>query len=158
MSLIKQNWEQELLTIKRPCLIVSNLQRSLKLYQDILGFELIYQNQASPDSYLYRVFSLPLKAQVTFAAFNTLNEPRALALVEVKAFSLPARPMPYSCALVIQVSSLESRIAAIRELGLAVIEPNRFKTEHNLSFIEQALSDFDGNRIMLYQQVDGRSE
>ena len=158
MSLIKQNWEQELLTIKRPCLIVSNLQRSLKLYQDILGFELIYQNQASPGSYLYHVFGLPSEAEVTFAAFNTQHEPRALALVEVKAFLLPARPMPYSCALVIQVSSLESRIAEIRQLGLAVVEPNRFKTEHNLSFIEQALSDFDGNRIMLYQQVDDQSE
>ena len=158
MSLIKQNWEQDALTIKRPCLIVSNLQRSLKLYQDILGFELIYQNQASFGSYLYRVFNLPPEAQVTFAAFNTHHDPRALALVEVKGISLPTRPMPFCCTLVIQISSLDSRIAAIRELGLAVIEPNRFTTEHKLSFVEQALSDFDGNRIMLYQQVSNESE
>ena len=143
--------EKELLTIKRPCLVISDLEQSLKLYQDILEFELIYRSEASPSSYLYSVFQIPQEAQVTFAAFSTPNESRALALVEVKGVELASQPIPCHSALVIQISDLESRIARIRELGLEAIEPNHFTTANNLKFVEQAFCDRDHHRIMLYQ-------
>jgi catechol 2,3-dioxygenase-like lactoylglutathione lyase family enzyme len=157
LEMEQQHWKREVLTIKRPCLVISDLERSLQLYQDILQFELVYRSEASGSSYLYSVFGLPPEAQVTFAAFSTENEPRALALVEVKGIQLPSPQMPYRCALVIQISDLESRIAKIRELGLEAIEPNTFTTENHLKFVEQGFCDRDRNRIMLYQCISDES-
>ena len=147
----EQNWELETLKLKRPCLVISDLECSLKLYQDILEFKLVYRSEADPSSYLYSVFCLPQAAQLTFAALSTPSEPRALALVEVKGIQLPPSQMPYRCALIIEVSEIESKIARIRRLGLEVIEPNFFTTTNNLSFVEQACCDYDRHRLMLYQ-------
>ena len=142
---------EEKLLIKRPCLTIADLERSLKLYQDILGFQLVYQSKASPESYLYSVFHLPPTAQLTFAALSTQNEPRALALTEVKGIKLSYPSICYSCALVVEVTELKSKIEQIRQLNLEVINPNTFTTENNLVFTEQAFCDYDGHRILLYE-------
>jgi hypothetical protein len=143
----------ENLLIKRPCLTVADLKRSLSIYQDILGFKLIYQSNAEPDSYLYSVFDLPPQAKLTFAALSTKNNPRALALTEVKKIQLSVSQNCYSCALVIEVSELQSKIEQIRQLNLNIVRPNHFTTENNLSFIEQAFCDYDGHIIMLYEWI-----
>jgi hypothetical protein len=150
MSELNQSLDENLL-IKRPCLTVADLKRSLSIYQDILGFKLIYQSKADPDSYLYSVFDLPPQAQLTFAALSTKNNPRALALTEVKGIKLSPSQNSYSCALVIEVSELQSKIEQIRQLNLKIVRPNHFTTENNLSFMEQAFSDYDGHKIMLYE-------
>jgi catechol 2,3-dioxygenase-like lactoylglutathione lyase family enzyme len=139
------------LHIKRPCLIVADLERSLVLYRDILGFRLDYISAASPNSYLYPVFGLPEQAKLTFAALSTESEPRALALTEVKGIELTPPSPPYRTALVIRVSNLAATIEKIRDLQLPVIEPNSFTTPPNLQFTEQAFCDRDAHVIMLYQ-------
>lgn len=142
----------EHLLIKRPCLTVGDLGKSLSIYQDILGFKLIYQSKADTDSYLYSVFDLPPCTSITFAALSTKDNPRALALTEVKGIQLSSSQLTYSCALVIQVSALTQKIEQLKQLNLAIASPNHFITENNLSFTEQAFRDYDGHRIMLYEQ------
>ena len=142
----------EKLLIKRPCLTVSDLKRSLGVYQDILGFQLIYQSQADEDSYLYSVLNLPKEAKLTFAALSNPSNMRALALTEVKGIEL-ILPNVYNCALVIEVSDIELKIEKLKQLNLDVIKPNYFTTQNNLSFREQAFSDYDGHRIMLYENL-----
>ena len=56
------------LHLKRPCLLVADLDRSLTLYRDCLGFRLDYVGEADADSYLYKVFQLPAEAKMRFAA------------------------------------------------------------------------------------------
>ena len=140
------------LHIKRPCLLVADLERSLTIYRDILGFKLIYMSEASPDSYLYTIFKLPNTAKLKFAAFDTEYESRALALTEVKGIKLPSPTPPYLTAMVIRVGQLAPAIAKISQLGLEIVKPNSFTTPPNLCFTEQAFYDYDGHLIMLYDR------
>ncbi|NEO35211.1 MAG: VOC family protein [Moorea sp. SIOASIH] len=143
------------LHIKRPCLVVADLERAFTLYRDILGFKLDYLAEASPDSYLYPVFQFPKTAQLKFASLSTEDEPRALALTEVKGIELPTPTTPYRLALVVRVKDLTLTIQKIRELGLDTIEPNYFTRPPNLNFTEQGFCDYDGHRIMLYDVTSG---
>ncbi|MGD2180112.1 VOC family protein [Lusitaniella coriacea] len=138
------------LHLKRPCLVISDLARSLTLYRDILGFTLDYQSEASPDSYLYRVFRLPQKAQLVFASLSTQYEPRAISFVEVKGIELPSPSVPHRAAIVIRVPQLAPTIEKIVTRGLEIVEPNTFNAPPNLHFTEQGFWDEDGHLIVLY--------
>ncbi|MGD1856806.1 MAG: VOC family protein [Leptolyngbyaceae cyanobacterium] len=139
------------LHLKRPCLLIADLERSLTLYRDCLGFRLDYIGKADPDSYLYPVFQLPAEAQLRFAALSTEQEPRALALTEVKGYQLPPPARPHRGATVIRMPSLAAVLPEIEKLGLCAISASSFSTPPNLRFTEQALCDFDGHLIVLYE-------
>ncbi|NER79199.1 MAG: VOC family protein [Leptolyngbya sp. SIO1D8] len=139
------------LHLKRPCLLVSDLERSLKVYRDILGFRLDYVSEASPESYLYKVFQIPPQTKLTFATLSTEHELRALALTEVKEISLPKPPLPHRIGLVIQVEDVAPIIEQAISLGLEIVEPSVFNAPPNLLFTEQGFYDFDGQLIVLYE-------
>lgn len=136
--------------LKRPCLTVADLDRSLSLYRDLLGFRLDYLSEASPDSYLYPVFKLPKTAQLKFAALSTEYEPRALALTEVKGIELPPPAIPRRAAVVIKVPAVPPIIDKIQSLGFEIVQPSSFCAPPNLIFTEQAFCDYDGHLIVLY--------
>ena len=138
------------LHLKRPCLLVADLQRSLTIYRDILGFRLDYESAADPDSYLYSVFHLPPQAQLRFSALSTEYELRALALTEVKGIDLPAPTTPYRAATVLRVPDVPPIIAKLTELGLEIVKPSTFTAPPNLRFTEQGFCDYDGHLIVLY--------
>ena len=140
----------EELLIKRPCILVQDLQRSLKLYQDSLGFAPTYTSQASPDSYLYKLFEIPSTAALTFVSLDTPTEKRALAITEVKHIDPSFFKSKSRIALVTQVKSVPEIIAKIKSLELSILPQNQFQTEAGQTFIEQGIQDFDGNRIVLY--------
>ena len=137
--------------MKRPCLLVAELERSLTLYCDVLGLTIDYISPASPNSYLYTVFQIPHQAQLTFAALSTPHEIRALALTEVKGIPLPQPPPPHRVGIVIQVSDVAPVIEQVTEMGLAIVEPSHFTAPPNLAFTEQGIYDFDGHLIVLYE-------
>ena len=139
------------LHLKRPCLIVADLERSLTLYRDVLGFRLDYVGEASASSYLYTVFAISPQAEVTFAALSTEREVRALALTEVKGVAIPPPSPPYAIGTVIQVAELAPTITAVEALGLPAVPPMQFTAPPNLTFTEQGFRDFDGHLIILYQ-------
>lgn len=144
------------LHLKRSCLLVADLARSLTLYKDILGFRLDYiSEEASEDSYLYKVFKIPAEARLKFATLSTEHEARALALTEVKGVTLPPVTMPvtmpHHLGLVVQVSDVAEVVEQVRSLGLEVIEPSYFTAPPNLAFTEQGIVDFDGQLIVLYE-------
>jgi catechol 2,3-dioxygenase-like lactoylglutathione lyase family enzyme len=142
--------EEQGLHIKRPCLAVADLERSLAVYRDILGFRLDYLSDASPDSYLYSVFGFPKDARLKFAALSTEYELRALALTEVKGIDLPPPTAPHRAAVVIRVRELAPAIENLQSLGLKVVEPSSFHAPPNMLFTEQAFCDRDGHLIVLY--------
>jgi catechol 2,3-dioxygenase-like lactoylglutathione lyase family enzyme len=49
-------------TFKRINLCVADLNRSLAIYRDILGFTIDYQKDSKEDSYSYPVFTFPRSA------------------------------------------------------------------------------------------------
>lgn len=140
------------LHLKRPCLLVADLERSFSLYRDLLGFEVDYLSEAAtPESYLYTIFKIPPTAQLRFASLTTKYEDRALALTEVKGIKLPNPRLPHSVALVMRIPDLEEKIAKIKELGLETVEANSFTRSEDTIFTEQAFCDYDGHLIMLYE-------
>ncbi|EKV02488.1 lactoylglutathione lyase-like lyase [Leptolyngbya sp. PCC 7375] len=139
------------LHLKRPCLLVADLEQSLRLYRDCLGFQLDYVGKADADSYLYSAFQLPATAQMRFAALSTEEEPRALALTEVKGSCLPPAPVPYRGATVIRIPSLAAALPQIQSLGLTPIKASSFDAPPDLKFTEQAVCDFDGHLLVLYE-------
>lgn len=140
----------EELLIKRPCILVQDLERSLTLYQDILGFQPTYRSAASPESYLYKLFDLPSTAQLTFVSCDTPQSERALAITEAKNLDPEFFLTPARIALVTQVKSVPEIIAKIQPLNLPVLPPNQFQTQSGSTFIEQGIQDFDGNKLVLY--------
>ncbi|MBC6475325.1 MAG: VOC family protein [Hormoscilla sp. GM102CHS1] len=141
----------DVLHLKRPCLMVADLERALLIYRDILGFRLDYVGDASSNSYLYKAFQFPQEAQLKFAALSTEYEPRTLALTEFKGIQLPTPTPPYRAATVMRVPDIASTIQKIRDRGLEAIEPSFFTVPPNLSFTEQAFCDYDGHLIVLYE-------
>ncbi|MEM9152701.1 MAG: VOC family protein [Cyanobacteria bacterium P01_F01_bin.3] len=140
------------LHLKRPCILVSDLDQSLRLYRDVLGFRLDYVGEADADSYLYTVFQIPAEGHLTFAALSTDYEPRSLALTEVQGISLPNAPIPRRIATVIQVPHVSPLSKEIQALGLTLIRPHSFTAPPNLVFTEQGFYDFDGHLIVLYDR------
>ena len=143
------------LHVKRPNLVVADMDRALSVYRDILGFTVSNLSTSGPQSYSYPVFRFPAEARLRFATLDTPNEVRALALTEVRGIDLPARPLPHRTAVVVRVADLAGTITRIDALGLATVAPRRAVSSDGDGFVEQAFTDFDGHLIVLYQLVDG---
>jgi len=137
--------------LKRPCILVRDLEESFTIYRDILGFEVDYiSEEASPESYLYTVFKIPKTAKLKFASLTTKYEDRALALTEVKGIELP-KYSPHTMGLVIRIPDLNKAIAQITQLGLETVKANSFSPAEGLIFTEQGFYDYDDRLIVLYE-------
>ncbi|MCS6928427.1 MAG: VOC family protein [Saprospiraceae bacterium] len=141
------------LLFKRVTLLVSNLERSLGIYRDILGFTLNAPvSESSPDSYSYPVFRIPKEGKIRFVSLDTKTQERTLALTEVTGIPLPKPSQPLMSAAVIRVPDLANTIQKIKALGLETTEPKIARSaDGKFAFIEQAFVDYDGHLIVLYQ-------
>lgn len=140
--------------VKRPNLLVADLDRSLKIYRDILGFEGAPISESSLDSYSYPVFNIPREGRMRYTYLGEPGEDRVLGLTEVKNVDLP-RPAdrPYMSTVVIGVTGLTDKMDQLAKMGLEMTEP---KTTGGTEFIftEVAFIDPDGHMIVLYEVED----
>lgn len=136
---------------KRPNLLVANMERSLVIYRDILGFEGAPIVESSPDSFSYPVFNIPREARMRYTYLGEPGEARVLGLTEVTGIDLPRAPKtPLMSASVIGVSGLEEKMKQIEALGLEVTE-SKIAGGAEFRFIEQAFVDYDGHLIVLFE-------
>jgi catechol 2,3-dioxygenase-like lactoylglutathione lyase family enzyme len=68
---------------QRANFLVSDLDRALILYRDILGMRLDHVEESEDDSYSYDVFEIDKKIQIKFALLSYSNQPRIMALTEL---------------------------------------------------------------------------
>lgn len=137
--------------LKRVNLMVRDMQRSLAVYRDILGFRVFQCGDSSPQSYSYAVFRIPAQAKLHFCSLDSSTEVRALALTEVTGIELPTHPSPLLSAPVIRVQRLDDVLAKLKAARLEVVEPRRSKTAEGHEFTELAFTDPDGHVVVLYQ-------
>lgn len=137
--------------LKRVNLLVRDLDRSLAVYRDILGFRNAQVSQSSPQSYSYPVFRLPAQAKLRFCTLDSATEVRALALTEVTGIELPAPAPIVTSAPVIRVEDFDEVHARLKAAGLDVVEPRRSKTVEGRDFRELAFTDPDGHLVVLYE-------
>ena len=136
---------------KRVNLCVSDLDRSLVIYRDILGFSVDYQKVSDENSYSYPVFAFPEKVNLRFATLNTPTQERALALTEVKGIKLPLMPEPRMAAAVINCSEFDEVLGEVTLQGLTVINPQVLPDKNGLpKGREAAFLDPDGHLIVIY--------
>ena len=75
--------------LKRPNLVVADIERSLRIYRDILGFEASPIRTGGADSYSYPVFNVPANAALRFVSLDEPREARVLNLTEVTGAAIP---------------------------------------------------------------------
>jgi len=137
--------------LKRVNLLVRDLDRSLAVYRDILGFRVFAITESGPQSYSYPVFRLPPQAKLRFCTLDSSTEVRAFALTEITGVELPAPPAVHLSAPVIRIERFDEVRAKLEAAGLAVVEPRSSKTAEGQTFREMAFTDPDGHLVVLYQ-------
>lgn len=138
-------------TYKRPNLVVTDMERSIALYEGLLGFSSGDIQVSSADSFSYPVFNIPRDAKIRFVTMDDKQDNRAFALTEVTGADLPSLPnRPHMTAHVIGVSDLAGKIAAVEAMGLTT-SPSKTVDGTEFRFVEQAFTDYDGHLIVLYE-------
>eukprot|EP00172_Hildenbrandia_rubra_P003325 Plantae.Rhodophyta-Hildenbrandia_rubra.ctg51698.p1 GENE.Plantae.Rhodophyta-Hildenbrandia_rubra.ctg51698~~Plantae.Rhodophyta-Hildenbrandia_rubra.ctg51698.p1 ORF type:complete len:182 (-),score=4.65 Plantae.Rhodophyta-Hildenbrandia_rubra.ctg51698:109-654(-) len=136
---------------KRPNLVVADMDRSLKIYRDLLGFKPNKVETAGSDSFSYPVFNIPRDAKMRFVTLDDKDDNRAFALTEVTGVTLPVMPdTPHRTAHVIGVTDLSGKIKRVEKMGLKT-SPSKTVDGTEFRFIEQAFTDPDGHLIVLYE-------
>ncbi len=139
---------------KRVTLVVSDIDRSLGIYRDILGFQLDGVMESSAESYSYPVFRIDPKAKIRFATLSAGPEQvRTMALTEVTGIELAKPGRPFMTASVIRVDDLDGTFEKLEALGLEIVAPTISERPGEFKFKEQAFVDFDGHLIVLYQML-----
>ena len=145
---------EEVIDLKRVNLLVSDLEQSLRIYEDTLGMQVFNISNSPLDSYSYSVFNLPKEAQIRFATLNIGNDKRAFALTEIKNVVLPTNKGIRMSTVVISVSGLNDKYNQIGLMGLSRTEIDKGVTPEGKSFIEFSFVDYDGHLIVLYEIRD----
>lgn len=142
--------EKQQTRFQRGNFVVRNLDRALTFYEGVLGFEVTYRKGHNPDSYSIPVFEIPDGAELGFAILSLPNQPRVMALSEIKNVPMPPVPYPRRGAIVLDVADPDKVMADSRALGLHVYEEGRLETHDGRIGREIGIVDFDDNLIVIY--------
>ena len=138
------------LRVQRATYLVSDLDRALTFYRDILGFALAFVKDSAADSYSYPLFDIDRRAKMRFAVLSTPSQPRSFALTEITGVPLPPPNAPRRAALVLNVPDIDPIIAAAKAAGLTTFAEERLVTQDGRVGREQGLLDFDSNLVLVY--------
>ena len=138
------------LRFQRGNFIVRNIEQSLKLYVDVLGFELAFIKDSPDDSYSYTVFEIDKSNKLRFAVLNTASQVRVMALTEVPG-DLPVTPHPRRSAIVLEVGDIDAVCDGAREAGCHVYEEEELHTHDGRIGREVGIVDFDDNLVVIYK-------
>ncbi len=141
--------------LKRINLCVADMERSLKVYRDILGFTVNYMKDSASDSYSYPVFMFPKEAKLRFATLDSPTQERTFALTEVRGIELPKLPVPHMTAVVLNCINFDEVVAKATAMGLKVIPEQALPDlDGKPKGRETAFVDPDGNLIVLYKMLN----
>ena len=134
--------------LRRPTLVVSDMDRALAFYQDILGFRLGSLKEDPKDSYVFEAFNIPVSATAMHATLDDDVEMRTLSLVEYKKLeaSLDQDAVRRSAVLVNVAGRFDKVKAGAEAMGLKLL------STHGLgeSGVEMGIFDPDGHLIVVY--------
>lgn len=145
------NWNGP--SFKRMTIMVANLDRTVRLWRDILGFEVVVNPTSGADSYSYPVFNIARNASIRYAIVSAgPDQQRTFAFAEVKGQAVPVPQSPRVAAAVINANG---RLAEIIQLataeGMQVVPATVLRSATNGVGVEQAFVDLDGHLIVLYE-------
>jgi len=135
---------------QRANFLVTDLDRALELYRDILGMQLDFVQVSEADSYSYPVFEIDRAAKLRFAVLSTTGQPRVMALTEVSGPDIAAQALPRRAAIVLEMADIDGVVADCSRQGLQVYPEERLETHDGRIGREVAVVDADGNLVVLY--------
>lgn len=130
--------------------IVSDLDRALTLYRDILGLQIAFIKDSESDSYSYPVFEIDKRAMMRFAVLSTEDQPRVMALTEVRAIDLPHPKMPRRAAIVLDMPDIDGVLADCEKHGFFTYPEECLETHDGRIGREVGIVDEDGNLVVIY--------
>ncbi|MEM1261734.1 MAG: VOC family protein [Pseudomonadota bacterium] len=134
---------------QRANFVVTDIDRALKLYCDVLGFELAFIKDSPDDSYSYDVFDIDRDKPIRFAVLGTEAQVRVMALTEVPG-PLPPVPMPRRSAIVVEVADVDAVVAGAKAAGCTVVDEGVLMTHDGRRGREVGIVDFDDNLTVIY--------
>ena len=143
---------ERLAPLYRHSILVSDLDRALTLYRDVLGLSLGRVSETPADSYSYRFFNIEPGAMKRFAYLSGEDgHENVLGIGEVPGIDLALPTAPRASAYVQTVADVEGIREQVEAMGLETIEPVEFMSrEAGKPGIEFGIIDFDGHLILVY--------
>ena len=147
------------LRLKRGWLLVSDLERSVAFYADLIGLELyaISPNfDRRPDPLAEPMFGYAPDARRRVATFNTSNEVRAFGLTEVADMDWQVQQHPRTSTVLFQTDHLLEILERVDDAGYEVIGPIAGMVPADVGvpavrYLEAGVVDPDGHVIALFQ-------
>ena len=128
--------------------IVSNLDETIHLYVDILGFELGSVTVDPKTSYVYEVFGIDTKIDTRHATFDAGDKKRVLSVVEVPGAKVQTSQLPRMSVVLFNAKGRFDEI--VRRLtieGYKVLKPHKLGDKG----IEIGFMDNDGHLYAIYE-------
>lgn len=139
--------------VKRPALVVDDLERSLEIYRDILGFKVQFIKASADNSYSYDVFNIPRHIAMRFATLTADGpEVSIFGLIEAPgARTQSAQGGVRASAVVMHVDDLDGIVAKLNARKDVTLLPEfALTTQDGRKGREVAMIDPDGHAILLY--------
>ena len=130
--------------------VVSNLDRALSFYRDVLGFKLDFTKDSPDDSYSYDVFEIDRSKKIRFAVLSTADQIRVMALTEISNADLATCPNPRRSAIVVEVGDVDKVITGANGIGCHVYREEELHTHDGRIGREVGIVDWDGNLTVIY--------
>ncbi len=145
------------LIVHRPNLVVADLDRSFKIYRDILGFKVGVVIPLKPGSYMYDVYGIDPEAKLRISFLSAGKQFGALAFTEVKGAELPKiANAPYMASVIIEVKDgLLDMVEKLKAEGLQVGQARDLDMPTRT---DVAFTDYDGHRVIIFQLKEKASK
>lgn len=142
--------KNDYLRFQRANFVVRNIETSLQLYRDVLGFDVDFVLDSPDDSYSYPVFEIDKAQKLRFAVLSTEEQVRVMALTEVPA-ELEGVPRPRRAAIVLEVGDVDAVCDGARAAGCNVYDEERLVTHDGRVGREVGIVDYDDNLVVIYK-------
>ena len=138
---------------KRQLYVVSDIDRALTLWRDVIGLEPGEITTSGENSYSREVFNVPQGVRMRFVTLSAgPQQVRTLALLEVPKDLVPPKSGVRMTAAVVDARGRLDEIAGkAKEMGLTVFSRRDLPSQTQGLGVEQGFLDWDGNVIVLYQ-------
>ena len=131
--------------------LVSNKERALLLYRDILGMSLDFMKVSEKDSYSYDVFDIDESIAIEFALLSYEDQARVMALTILGDGNLEKNPLPRRAAICIEVDDVDDAVSKCNENGFHCYGEDHLITHDGREGKEVGILDDDGNLIVIYK-------
>jgi len=134
---------------QRANFLVADIDKALKFYEGVLGFDVVFIKDSEPDSYSFDVFAIERGPKMRFAVLKTETQPNVMALTEIA--DLPKTTAePRRAGIVLDVADIDAVVEGANALGLKVYHEDHLVTKDGREGREFGIIDFDGNLVVVY--------